>query len=50
MAMVAQLEAAYDSVAPLIAGGLTNGLDAAALPTGDELAAELERFLREQDG
>jgi proteasome assembly chaperone (PAC2) family protein len=42
-AMVARLEEQYDhraSGAPL--GGL--------LPSGDELAAELERFLRDQDG
>jgi predicted ATP-grasp superfamily ATP-dependent carboligase len=50
VAMVAQLEEAYDSVDPIVAGAVVDGLDATNLPTGDELAAELERFLREQGG
>jgi proteasome assembly chaperone (PAC2) family protein len=41
-AMVAQLEAAFDAEL----GGA--GGPGATLPTGDEIAAELERFLREQ--
>ncbi len=45
--MVRQLEAAYDSDSDVGApsGG---GLAAGPLPSGDELAAELERFLRDQ--
>jgi hypothetical protein len=45
--MVRQLEAAYDAEAETwpAAGPLTSG---GPLPTGDELAAELERFLRDQ--
>lgn len=47
IAMVRQLEAAYDSDSDVGApsGG---GLAAGPLPSGDELAAELERFLRDQ--
>lgn len=45
VAMVQQLEAAYDAFVeqspPMAAGDL---------PSGDELAAEFERFLRDQDG
>jgi proteasome assembly chaperone (PAC2) family protein len=44
--MVQQLEAAADSELAPEAG---TGLGAGPLPSGDELAAELERFLREQD-
>ena len=44
--MVQQLEAAVDSELGPEAG---TGLGAGPLPSGDELAAELERFLREQD-
>jgi proteasome assembly chaperone (PAC2) family protein len=40
-AMLRQLEAAYEHVD-------ADAADDAVLPTGDELAAELERFLREQ--
>jgi hypothetical protein len=43
--MVRQLEETYDAEAGLSAGPLATSM----LPTGDELAAELERFLREQD-
>ncbi|HEV7757413.1 MAG TPA: PAC2 family protein, partial [Acidimicrobiales bacterium] len=48
-AMVHQLEAAYErlEVGPLDASPLS---EEATLPTGDELAAELERFLRDQPG
>jgi hypothetical protein len=42
-AMVRQLEAAYEEVD-------IGPLGPSDLPTGDELAAELERFLREQPG
>lgn len=43
-AMLHQLEAAYERLDEGIAS-----LDGAPLPTGDELAAELERFLRDQN-
>ncbi|HSL09357.1 MAG TPA: PAC2 family protein [Pseudonocardiaceae bacterium] len=42
-ALVRQLEAAFD-------GELTAPLDFSDLPSGDELAAELERFLRGEQG
>lgn len=42
--MVHQLEVAFDTEAPR-----GTGLSAGPLPSGDELAAELERFLRDQD-
>jgi hypothetical protein len=41
-AMVQQLEAVYDSLTP------DNGLGTPQMPSGDELAAEIERFLRGQ--
>jgi hypothetical protein len=41
--MVRQLEAAYDAEA-----AQTPTMGVGPLPTGDELAAELERFLRDQ--
>jgi proteasome assembly chaperone (PAC2) family protein len=44
--MVQQLEAAVDSEH---APEASTGLGAGPLPSGDELAAEVERFLREQD-
>ncbi|HEV3227518.1 MAG TPA: PAC2 family protein [Acidimicrobiales bacterium] len=44
--MVQQLESASDSEQP---AGTSTDLGAGPLPSGDELAAELERFLREQD-
>jgi predicted ATP-grasp superfamily ATP-dependent carboligase len=49
-ALVHQLELAYDR--DLVGGeGVTNlGQATAELPSGDELAAELERFLRQQTG
>ena len=43
-AMVRQLEEVYDTSAQQ-----TLSLGNAQIPSGDELAAELERFLREQD-
>lgn len=42
-ALVRQLEAAYDAGDGTVAGGPSD------LPSGDEIAAELERFLRDQD-
>lgn len=49
--MVRQLEVAYDSAlaedAP--SGPAASMLNAVELPSGDELAAEFERFLRDQD-
>ncbi len=42
--MVSNLEALYDQ-----AGEQTMSLGEAQIPTGDDLAAEFERFLREQD-
>lgn len=57
-AMVRQLEQLYDQLdAELAAGGQipfasadrAGGFDLRNLPSGDELAAELEQFLREQD-
>ena len=41
--MVRQLEAMYDTSAEE-----SLGLGSASIPSGDELAAELERYLREQ--
>ena len=52
VAMLHQLEAAYDEMVAQT-GGSVRGLgdvDPADLPTGDELAAELEQFLRDQEG
>lgn len=43
VAMVRQLETAYDAAEPSATPPLSG-----PLPTGDEIAAELERFLREQ--
>jgi predicted ATP-grasp superfamily ATP-dependent carboligase len=47
--MVRRLEEQYDEA---VAGGtdVGTGLGAGPLPSGDELAAELERYLREQGG
>jgi hypothetical protein len=42
--MLRQLEAAYEQQAP------PERIEPGDLPTGDELAAELERFLRDQGG
>jgi hypothetical protein len=44
LAMVHQLEESYDADEPTAAGTLGAG----PLPSGEELAAELERFLRDQ--
>lgn len=49
VAMVRQLEEQWDAEAQGAAnGGLAQGFGTGPLPSGDELAAELERFLREQ--
>ncbi len=49
VAMLRQLEASYDEAeAARSKGGPPP--DIGRLPTGDELAAELERFLRDQNG
>ena len=57
LAVLHQLEEAYDADVPLDPYGPVPGgpggaspLTASDLPSGDELAAELERFLREQGG
>ena len=49
-ALVQQLELAYDRDVAGGAGVTSLGQAAAELPSGDELAAELERFLRQQTG
>jgi hypothetical protein len=46
VAMVEQLERAYDALEPVTPTAAASDPD--RLPTGDELAAEVERFLREQ--
>ncbi|HEX8803524.1 MAG TPA: hypothetical protein VF743_05010, partial [Acidimicrobiales bacterium] len=51
MAMLRQLEAAHEAAAaPDDGPGGEPGMTPGDLPTGDELAAELERFLRDQRG
>ena len=51
VAMLRQLEQAYDALTDLTGGGSTGReLPAGPLPSGDDLAAEIERFLREQGG
>lgn len=47
VAMLQQLERVYDEE---VAAGGTPPIPLGPLPTGDELAAQLERFLREQGG
>lgn len=44
-AMVRQLEAAYDA----LVADVPSAMSAEDIPSGDELAAEFERFLRDQD-
>ena len=47
--MLRQLEQAYDALSDLTATGTApRELPSGPLPTGDDLAAEFERFLREQ--
>ena len=50
--MVEQLEAAYDQFADSADGGARGDVGAPswpdAIPTADELGAEVERFLRDQ--
>lgn len=50
MSVVASLEAQFDSVTAASDQRSLLSLDAESLPTGDEIAAELEAFLAEQDG
>jgi predicted ATP-grasp superfamily ATP-dependent carboligase len=50
MAVVANLEAQFDAVTGESHRRSLPSLDAESLPTGDEIAAELEAFLSEQDG
>ncbi|PZS12185.1 MAG: proteasome protein [Pseudonocardiales bacterium] len=50
MSVVASLEAQFDSVTAAADRRSLPSLDAESLPTGDEIAAELEAFLAEQDG
>jgi hypothetical protein len=50
VSMLRQLEAAYDLTIAGSQPGAATALTAGELPSGDELAAEVERFLREQEG
>ncbi len=50
MSVVASLEAQFDAVTSASARLPLASLDAGSLPTGDEIAAEFEQFLAEQDG
>jgi len=50
MSVVASLEAQFDAVTSASARPPLASLDAGPLPTGDEIAAEFEQFLAEQDG
>jgi hypothetical protein len=51
VAMLRQLEQAYDALTDLTGGGTSaRELPSGPLPTGDDLAAEIEHFLREQGG
>lgn len=50
MSVVATLEAQFDAAMNASDQRPLAALDAGSLPTGDEIAAELERFLAEQDG
>lgn len=51
MSVVAALEAQFDSVGTAESDRRSlPAIDAESLPTGDEIAAELEQFLAEQDG
>jgi len=54
IAMIRQMEAAYDvaeeTSAAIIDPSVVNRLHPSDIPSGDELAAEVEQFLREQDG
>jgi predicted ATP-grasp superfamily ATP-dependent carboligase len=50
MSVVASLEAQFDAVTSAAARLPLASLDAGSLPTGDEIAAEFEQFLAEQDG
>jgi len=48
-AMLAQMEAGYDADEAGAGLGAGTGFGGTPLPSGDELAAEVERYLREQD-
>jgi predicted ATP-grasp superfamily ATP-dependent carboligase len=50
MSVVASLEAQFDAVTGESDRRPLPSLDAGSMPTGDEIAAELEQFLAEQDG
>jgi predicted ATP-grasp superfamily ATP-dependent carboligase len=50
MSVVANLEAQFDAVTGASDLLALASLDTGSLPTGDEIAAEFERFLAEQDG
>ncbi|MGH3780301.1 MAG: PAC2 family protein [Pseudonocardiaceae bacterium] len=50
MSVVASLEAQFDAAAGKAERRSLPSLDAESLPTGDEIAAELEAFLADQDG
>jgi predicted ATP-grasp superfamily ATP-dependent carboligase len=50
MSVVAGLEAQFDAATSGSERRLLPSLDSGPLPTGDEIAAELEQFLAEQDG
>ncbi|MGH3830557.1 MAG: PAC2 family protein [Pseudonocardiaceae bacterium] len=50
MSVVASLEAQFDAAASASGPHPLPSLDAGSLPTGDEIAAELEQFLAGQDG
>jgi hypothetical protein len=49
-AMVAQLEALYDAAEQEAADASTRPITAADIPSADELGAEFEQFLRDQNG
>jgi predicted ATP-grasp superfamily ATP-dependent carboligase len=50
MSVVASLEAQFDAVVGESDRRPLPSIDAGSMPTGDEIAAELEQFLAEQDG
>jgi hypothetical protein len=50
MSVVASLEAQFDAVMGESDRRPLPAIDTGSLPTGDEIAAELEQFLAEQDG
>jgi hypothetical protein len=50
VAMLRQLETAWDATEEATGASRADLLDPDQLPSGDELAAEVEQFLRDQDG